>query len=660
MQTSSSHGNHSQLSKITLGTLLVTLGIIYGDIGTSPLYVMKAIIGKEIIREDIVLGAISCVFWTLTLQTTIKYVFLTLKADNNGEGGIFSLYTLVKKLKKRWLLIPAIIGGSALLADGIITPPISISSAIEGLRIYEPNLKTIPIVIGIIFILFVIQQFGTKTIGKFFGPMMTLWFLMIGVIGLSHLLVNLAVLKAINPYYAMHLLSIHSEGYFVLGFVFLCTTGAEALYSDLGHCGIKNIRITWAFVKTMLVLCYFGQGAYLINYSGETLLTLSPDKVNPVNPFFLVMPEWFLPFGIAIATIAAVIASQALISGSFTLINEAIRLNLWPKVMVKFPTNVKGQLYIPSINWLLFLGCVFVVLHFEESGNMEAAYGLAITLCMIMTTILLGYYMYLKRVHIIIIAIVEIAYLSLEVSFFIANVQKFTHGGYVTVFIASLLAGTMVINYLAKKIRKNYTEFVNIEQYKDVLQDISTDTSIPKFASNLIYLTNSNTCSKIEYKILYSITQRRPKRADNYWFVHVHVSDQPYNLEYKIQKMGADNLIRVDFYLGFRNDQKISVLLKQVLKELVSTGEIDVISKYASLQKNNIYTDFEYVIIEKELSYDNELPAHEKIILMLYEWLKKLALSEEKAFGLDSSSVTVERFPMVINPIEELPLTRRE
>lgn len=660
MQASSSHGNHSQLSKITLGTLLVTLGIIYGDIGTSPLYVMKAIIGKEIIREDIVLGAISCVFWTLTLQTTIKYVFLTLKADNNGEGGIFSLYTLVKKLKKRWLLIPAIIGGSALLADGIITPPISISSAIEGLRIYEPNLKTIPIVIGIIFILFVIQQFGTKTIGKFFGPMMTLWFLMIGVIGLSHLLGNLAVLKAINPYYAMHLLSIHSEGYFVLGFVFLCTTGAEALYSDLGHCGIKNIRITWAFVKTMLVLCYFGQGAYLINYSGETLLTLSPDKVNPVNPFFLVMPEWFLPFGIAIATIAAVIASQALISGSFTLINEAIRLNLWPKVMVKFPTNVKGQLYIPSINWLLFLGCVFVVLHFEESGNMEAAYGLAITLCMIMTTILLGYYMYLKRVHIIIIAIVEIAYLSLEVSFFIANVQKFTHGGYVTVFIASLLAGTMVINYLAKKIRKNYTEFVNIEQYKDILQDISTDTSIPKFASNLIYLTNSNTCSKIEYKILYSITQRRPKRADNYWFVHVHVSDQPYNLEYKIQKMGADNLIRVDFYLGFRNDQKISVLLKQVLKELVNTGEIDVISKYASLQKNNIYTDFEYVIIEKELSYDNELPAHEKIILMLYEWLKKLALSEEKAFGLDSSSVTVERFPMVINPIEELPLTRRE
>ncbi|MCC9042165.1 KUP/HAK/KT family potassium transporter [Myroides sp. M-43] len=659
MQANSSHGNHSQLNKITLGTLLVTLGIIYGDIGTSPLYVMKAILGQETIREDIVLGAISCVFWTLTLQTTIKYVFLTLKADNNGEGGIFSLFTLVKRLKKRWLIIPAIIGGSALLADGIITPPISISSAVEGLRIYEPNLKTIPIVIGIIFILFAIQQFGTKAIGKFFGPMMTLWFLMIGVIGLTHIVDNPSVFKALNPYYAVHLLSIHSEGYFVLGFVFLCTTGAEALYSDLGHCGIKNIRITWAFVKSMLVLCYFGQGAYLIGYSGQTLLSLSPDKVNPANPFFLVMPDWFLPFGIAIATLAAVIASQALISGSFTLINEAIRLNLWPKVKVKFPTNIKGQLYIPSINWLLFLGCVFVVLHFEESGNMEAAYGLAITLCMIMTTILLGYYMYLKRVHILVIILVEAAYLALEISFFIANVQKFTHGGYVTVFIASLLAGTMIINYLAKKIRKNYTEFVSIDTYKDILIDISSDTSIPKYASNLIYLTNSNTCSKIEYKALFSITQRRPKRADNYWFVHVNVSDQPYNLEYKIQKMGADNIIRVDFYLGFRNDQKISVLLKQVLKELVDNGEIDVISKYASLQKNNINTDFEYVLIEKELSYDNELPAHEKIILTMYEWLKKLALSEEKAFGLDSSAVTVERFPMIINPIEELPLKRK-
>ncbi|MDR0228237.1 MAG: KUP/HAK/KT family potassium transporter [Flavobacteriaceae bacterium] len=643
-----------------MGTLLVTLGIIYGDIGTSPLYVMKAIMGKEVIREDIVLGAISCVFWTLTLQTTIKYVFLTLKADNNGEGGIFSLYTLVKKLKKPWLLIPAIIGGSALLADGIITPPISISSAVEGLRIYEPELQTIPIVISIILGIFLIQQFGTKTIGKFFGPMMMIWFLMLGLLGFSHLIGNPAVLKALNPYYAIHLLSIHSEGYFVLGFVFLCTTGAEALYSDLGHCGVKNIRISWAFVKTMLVLSYFGQGALLIQHTGKTLSDLSPNSDNPANPFYLVMPEWFLPFGISIATIAAVIASQALISGSFTLINEAIRLNLWPKVRVKFPTNVRGQLYIPSINWMLFVGCVFVVLHFKESGNMEAAYGLAITLCMIMTTILLGYYMALKRVNIFIIILVEVVYLTIEASFFLSNVQKFSHGGYVTVFIAGLLATTMTINYLGKKIRRNYTDLVEIDDYVEILQDLSKDQTMPKYATNLIYLTNAINSNKIEYKAMYSIINRRPKRADNYWFVHVNVTDEPYKMEYKVIKYGIDNnILRIDFFLGFRNEQRINVLMKKVVSELMASGEIDISSRYESLHKNNVTGDFEYVLIEKELSYDNDLPPKEKIILDLYDWLKKLSLSEEKAFGLDSSAVKIEHFPLVINPIEDIPLKRK-
>ncbi|MDR2222681.1 MAG: KUP/HAK/KT family potassium transporter [Flavobacteriaceae bacterium] len=644
-----------------MGTLLVTLGIIYGDIGTSPLYVMKAIMGKEVIREDIVLGAISCVFWTLTLQTTIKYVILTLKADNNGEGGIFSLYTLVKKLKKPWLIVPAIIGGSALLADGIITPPISISSAVEGLRIYEPELQTIPIVISILLGIFLIQQFGTKTIGKFFGPLMMIWFLMLGLLGFSHLIGNPSVLKAINPYYAIHLLSIHSEGYFVLGFAFLCTTGAEALYSDLGHCGVKNIRISWTFVKTMLVLSYFGQGALLIQHTGKTLVDLSPNSDNPANPFYLVMPEWFLPFGISIATIAAVIASQALISGSFTLINEAIRLNLWPKVRVKFPTNIRGQLYIPSINWMLFVGCVFVVLHFKESGNMEAAYGLAITLCMIMTTILLGYYMMLKRVNFFLIVLVEVVYLSIEISFFLSNVQKFSHGGYVTVFIAGLLAATMTINYLGKKIRRNYTDLVDMDAYVSILQDLSKDQTMPKYATNLIYLTNAINSNKIEYKAMYSIINRRPKRADNYWFVHVNVTDEPYKMEYKVIKYGTDNnILRIDFYLGFRNEQRVNVLMKKVVTELVLSGEIDITSRYESLHKNNVTGDFEYVLIEKELSYDNDLPPKEKIILDLYDWLKKLSLSEEKAFGLDSSAVKIERFPLVINPIEDIPLKRKQ
>lgn len=656
-----SQSKSAQLDRVTMGTLLVTLGIIYGDIGTSPLYVMKAIMGRAAIREEVVLGAISCVFWTLTLQTTIKYVFLTLKADNNGEGGIFSLFTLVKKLKKPWLIVPAIIGGSALLADGIITPPISISSAVEGLRIYQPELSTIPIVIGILVGIFFIQQFGTKNIGKFFGPMMMIWFLMLGVLGFSHLIGNPNVLRAINPYYAFHLLSIHSEGYFVLGFVFLCTTGAEALYSDLGHCGIKNIRISWVFVKTMLVLSYFGQGALLIENAGKTLMDLTPNSDQPANPFFLVMPDWFLPFGIGIATLAAVIASQALISGSFTLINEAIRLNLWPKIRVKFPTNIRGQLYIPSINFLLFIGCVFVVLHFKESGNMEAAYGLAITLCMISTTILLGYFMVLKRVPLIIIILVEIIYLTIEVSFFISNVQKFSHGGYVTVIIAGILASVMTVNYLGKKIRRNYTDLVKIADYQAILTDLSQDHSMPKYVSNLVYMTNAYSPSKIEYKAMFSIINRRPKRADNYWFVHVNVVDEPYKLEYKIVKYGEhQNILRVDFYLGFRNEQRISVLMKQVVAELVQKGEIDITSRYESLNKINAVGDFEYVLIEKELSYDNDLPMREKIILDLYDFLKRISLSEEKAFGLDSSAVKVERFPLIINPIEDLPLKRLE
>ncbi|MDM1406067.1 KUP/HAK/KT family potassium transporter [Myroides sp. DF42-4-2] len=656
-----SQSKTTRLDRVTLGTLLVTLGIIYGDIGTSPLYVMKAIMGRAVIREEVVLGAISCVFWTLTLQTTVKYVFLTLKADNNGEGGIFSLFTLVKKLKKPWLIVPAIIGGSALLADGIITPPISISSAVEGLKIYQPNLATIPIVIGILMGIFFIQQFGTRTIGKFFGPMMMIWFLMLGVLGFSHLIDNLSVLKALNPYYAFHLLSIHSEGYLVLGFVFLCTTGAEALYSDLGHCGIKNIRISWAFVKLMLVLSYFGQGALLIEYAGSTLMDLSPNSDQPANPFYLVMPDWFLPFGIGIATLAAVIASQALISGSFTLINEAIRLNLWPKIRVKFPTNIRGQLYIPSVNFLLFIGCVFVVLHFKESGNMEAAYGLAITLCMIMTTILLGYFMVLKRVPLILIILVELVYLTIEVSFFISNVQKFSHGGYVTVFIAGILAAVMTVNYLGKKIRRNYTDLVNIVDYQEILTDLSQDQSMPKYVTNLVYLTNAYSPSKVEYKAMFSIINRRPKRADNYWFVHVNVVDEPYKLEYKVVKYGAhQNILRVDFYLGFRNEQRINVLMKQVVTELMHQGEIDITTRYESLHKIDAIGDFEYILIEKELSYDNDLPMKEKIILDLYDFLKKISLSEEKAFGLDSSAVKVERFPLIINPVEDLPLKRLE
>lgn len=653
----SSQSHQKIHNNLSAAGLLITLGIIYGDIGTSPLYVMKAIIGNSIITKDLILGGLSCIFWTLTLQTTIKYVLITLSADNNGEGGIFALYALLKRTKFKWLIVPAIIGGSALLADGIITPPISVSSAVEGLQIFNPNIPTIPIVIIILFILFTIQQFGTKLVGKFFAPIMLIWFSMLGILGIIQIATNTQVFKALNPYYAYHLLTsdVSNQGFFILGAVFLCTTGAEALYSDMGHCGRKNIRVSWIFVKTTLILNYFGQGAYLILHEGKTLTQLG--NINP-NPFYLIMPTWFQPLGIAIATLAAVIASQALISGSFTLINEAMRLNLWPKAKIKFPTDQKGQIYIPSINWLLFLGCVGIVLYFKKSGNMEHAYGLAIVLCMIMTTILLNFYLIMKRVKWYLIVPLISVYVVIEFSFLAANIIKFFEGGFVTLFIALILILIMSTWYLAKKINKNYTKIVKINDYKKVLAELSVDLSIPKYATHLVYMTNANFLDEIEEKVMYSILQKRPKRADIYWFVHVNILNEPYRKEYRVTEIVQDDIYRVDFYLGFREPTKINLMFKEVIKDMVKKGEMDITSRYESLNNNNIIGDFKFVLSEKFLSNDSDLTFFEKIVMNAYFVLKRFSLSEQNSFGLDSSSVKVEQFPMVLHAPEIIDMKR--
>ncbi len=647
----SQHTGH--IHKATLGGLLITLGIIYGDIGTSPLYVMSAIVGKDAINADMVKGGISAIFWTLTLQTTIKYVILTLRADNKGEGGIFSLYTLVRRTKFKWLLVPAIIGGSALLADGIITPPISVSAAVEGLRFFNPELNTVPIVIGIIFGLFFIQQFGTGFIGKFFGPLMTTWFLMLGILGIIRLSGDWSILSSLNPYYTYELLKDHPSGILILGSVFLCTTGAEALYSDLGHCGKQNIRISWVFVKSMLVVNYFGQGAWLIAHQGQKLADF---KVG--NPFYDMMPQSFIPYGIVIATIAAVIASQALISGSFTLINEAMRLNLWPKVRVKYPSELKGQLYIPSLNWLLLTGCIGVVLYFRESANMEAAYGLAIVLCMLMTTTLLNFYMHMKRYNRFFIYFIITVYLIIESAFLAANLSKFYHGGWITLLIATCLMLVMTIWFLAKKIRDRYVDMVTLADHQSKLVDLSTDDTITKYATHLVYMTSANNPEEIESKVIYSILQKRPKRADIYWFVHVDVMDEPYRMDYKVTHVAADDIIRVDFRLGFRVAPRINFLFRKVVEDLVKNKEVDITSRYESLNKNNVIGDFKFVVLEKILSYENDLPAFEKIILNLYFMMKRFSLSEAKAFGLDSSSVKIEKFPMVISAPKQINLRR--
>lgn len=649
------NGHHDHhLNKITLGGLIVTLGIIYGDIGTSPLYVMKAIVGDKPIDASIILGGMSLVFWTLTLQTTIKYVIFTLRADNKGEGGIFSLYTLVKRAKVKWLIFPAIIGGCCILGEGIITPPISVASAVEGLRLIPrfSEIPTIPIVIAIITALFFIQQFGTKFIGKFFGPIMLVWFLTLGVLGVVGLSHDYSVLKSLNPYYGIKLLIYHPGGFWLLGAVFLCTTGAEALYSDMGHCGRKNIRISWIFVKLMLVLNYMGQTAWLISKEGQTL--------DGANPFYSIMPQWFLPIGIGIATIATIVASQALISGSFTLINEAMRLNFWPKVKIKYPTELKGQMYIPSINWLLYVGCVAIVLYFKESANMEAAYGLTIILGMIMSSRLLAFFMRLKKFPIAFLYFFITIYVIVEGAFLVANLEKFPKGGYITLIIALFLSGVMGVWYIAKLIRHRYTDLVKLDDYKKMLCELSRDESIPKYATHLVYMTSAHKPDEIETKIIYSILQRRPKRADIYWFVHVDVMDEPYTMEYKVTHIAEDDIIRVNFRLGFRVAPKINLMFRKVVEDLVSNKEVDIRSRYESLNKNNISGDFKFVVIEKHLSYDNDLPFFEKVILEIYDVMKNLGLSEAKAFGLDSSSVKVEKFPMVFKTPSFLNLKRIE
>ncbi|BDQ12179.1 KUP/HAK/KT family potassium transporter [Sediminibacterium sp. TEGAF015] len=650
------------INKVTGAGLLIALGIIYGDIGTSPLYVFNAIITNRVISEELIIGALSCIIWTITLQTTVKYVLMILNADNKGEGGTFALYALVRR-RKKWLVIPAMIGGAAMLADGIITPPISVTSAIEGLK-ELPAMQSITsdsivlIVIGILAAIFFMQQFGTASIGKLFGPIMFIWFTMLAVLGIAHMGHDLSVFKALNPYYGVKLLINYPNGFWILGAVFLCTTGAEALYSDLGHCGRGNIRISWIYVKICLLLNYFGQGALLLSTHKGLLVNATNKAQLGINAFYDLMPGWFIIIGVIIATSAAIIASQALISGSFTLISEALRLNLWPKMKVRYPSEERGQLFVPGINLLLFVGCVGVVLFFRESAKMEAAYGLAIVVTMLSTTILYSNYLVLKRTASVWIYIFLIGYLIYESAFLIALLEKFVHGGYATLLVGGALFTIMYVWYRSRKIKNRYVEFVRLENYIPMIQELSNDKTIPKYATHLVYMTSANNHNEIEHKIIYSILNKKPKRADIYWFVHVDVLDDPYTCEYHVEHIIPNDIIRIEFRLGFRVEHRINLMFRKVVEELVKNKEVNITSRYESLEKNNIVGDFQFIVMEKYLSQDNELPFFERVIMKLYFWLKEISLSEERGFGLDPSNVTIEKFPLIVAPVSKLKLSR--
>jgi KUP system potassium uptake protein len=644
-------------NKLTLGGVIITLGIIYGDIGTSPLYVMTAIIGKREITETLALGAASLIFWTLTILTTFKYVLLTLTADNNGEGGVFSLFALVRKYSKRLVLV-TILGAVSLLDDGILTPPISISSAVEGLHqikgigeYFEPgSFTTMLIILGIISLVFYLQRFGTTTIGKMFGPVMVVWFSMIFILGFKELIQFPWVLKAINPIYALRLLFQYEHGWLILGGVFLCTTGAEALYSDLGHCGIKNIRTSWIFVKICLLVNYFGQTAYLLN-NGSTFL-------NGKVPFFNMMPTWFLPIGILLATAAAIIASQALISGSFTLINEAMNLNFWPRVRVRQPSDIKGQIYIPSMNTLLWIGCIGMLLYFKSSENMESVYGFSITLAMLMTTILLNYYLLFKlkwgRIK---VAITIAFFLLFETSFFIINVTKLLDRWEFLLFTFCLFL-VMYIWYYSKMKIIGLVKFLDLSKYLAKLMQLSNDESIPKTATHLVYLTKAKSSHQIEEKIILSLFSKIPKRADVYWFLHVNRTDEPYTMNYTTQTLVDQKAYKIILNIGFRVHLRTELYFKKVFHEMLKSGELDAKRLSDLSLKYHNEPEFKFIIIERFLSIENEFVVLDDVVFNTYFFLKQIGLGDIKAFGLERSNVQVEYVPLVYQPAKEIRITK--
>lgn len=632
---------YPDIKNLSFVGVIVTMGIVFGDLGTSPLYTMRAILigGRENFNELLVYGSLSCIFWTLTMLATIKYIVIVLRADNDGEGGIFALFALMKK-KSTWVAILTMTGGAALLADGVITPSITVTSAIEGLRMINPDIPVVPIVLFILALLFFIQHFGTNFIGKSFGPIMLVWFTMLGVLGISQVILHPFILEALNPVYAFRFLSEYPGGFILLGAIFLCTTGAEALYADLGHCGKANIRVSWAYVKVCLLLNYFGQGAWLIiNYKQGT----------DVNPFFEIMPGWFLLPGIILATGAAIIASQAIISGSFTLISEAISLNLWPKVRVLHPTIIRGQVYIPFVNRFLWIACTIIVLSFQKSENMSAAYGLAVALAEIMTTLMLANYLFQKGINHRVIMLMLLVYMTIEGSFLAANLHKFVNGGWATLLLATVYFLVMFGWYFGRKLKNRYITFANLGDYTDLFKALTKDESVPKTATNLVYVIRANRKEQVESKVIYSIFQKQPKRADKYWFIHVDRVNDPNQLSYQVTQVIPDILIRIDFHIGFKVEPKINLYFREVIEDLTGSGEIKLESGYDSLREFNYPADFRFVLIERIMPRDLKLSNLDNFTLLLHNLAARLNITDIASFQLDPTNTVVEQVPILID-----------
>lgn len=651
-----------------MGMFLVTIGIVYGDIGTSPMYVMKSILegngGIAHVDQSFIIGSLSLVIWTITLLTTIKYVLIAMKADNHGEGGIFSLYALVKGFGKA-LIIPAMLGGAALLADGVLTPAVTVTTAVEGLRSIEQmnafmgttQTKVVIITLIIITVLFFVQRAGTSRIGKAFGPIMLLWFLFLGINGIIKIVSLPIVLTAFNPIYAIQVLISPNNklGFMILGSVFLATTGAEALYSDMGHVGRINVYASWPFVKICLILNYLGQGAWIISNQHSAELA----KIEDLNPFFMMLPVAMRPFAILLGAAAAIIASQALITGSYTLVSEAIHLDLLPHLEIRYPSDTKGQIYIGTVNWILWIGCSLVVLYFRSGARIESAYGLAITVTMLMTTLLISVYLRKVRNNNLISWIVMIVFGMIEAVFFISSLGKLLVGGYVTVIITLLILSLMIIWYRGTQLENKYSTKLDFKDFIDNLEVLHEDMSVPLLTNNLVYLDGSSTFNEIDRDILYSIFDKDPKRADAYWFVHVSILDEPDTMYYKVETYGTKYIFRVKLYLGFRCSPKVNVFLRQIVRDLQESGEMLQQDKKYSIYGRSTVGAFKFCMIHKSISTKSELTSGDEHILQLKYAIRSVAGSKESWYGLDTSTVIVENVPLITNYIsKEKKITR--
>lgn len=654
--------------KVTLAMSIVALGVVYGDIGTSPLYTMQTFLagqgGVAHADETAVIGMLSLVFWTMTLITTIEYVLICMRVDNKGEGGIFALYSLLRRYGG-WLIVPAMIGGAAFLADSVLTPAMSISSAVEGLQTLpalqsvfsaNPNL-TLVITIAIIVAVFAVQSRGTERIGKVFGTTVLIWFVFIAVTGGISMAHNLEVLRALNPVYGVEFLvsGDNRAGLALMGTVFLSITGAEALYSDMGHVGRGNIYATWPFINLALVLSYFGQGAWIIRTIENPVFVR---EGGAPNPFFAMMSPELRYVAVVLSVVAGVIASQALISGAFTIVSEATRLNWMPHLQVRYPARTRGQLYIPTVNCVLCVATVAVLLIFRNSEHIAAAYGLALTVTMVMTSILVTVYLWHRRMHVAAV-VFAVVFPTIMLLFFVASMAKFMHGGWFTALLTLAILTVMVTWNEGTKLERAQRRHMQLDDCLPVLQRLHDDATIPYYSDNIVYLTSDQDMKRMDTDVFFSIFANHPKRAHAWWIVSVETTDDPFTREYTVEDYGTDYLFRVRIRLGFKVSQSIPAYLHQIMHDLLRGGDLpQQTTRYPKVDADPEIGPITYVLIHKALMPESKVSAKGAWALRIKYAIRHVAGSPVKWFGLAPYNPVTEVQPLFLSTVRPPRLKR--